>query len=627
MRRMDKSREGERGEKSRGGLPPGMDPATAALYAPWLHQEQALLSAWWNIAGLQQMELLSRLQGGLGGSSGQAGAAAAVAAAAGGLGGYGGLHPEHLMNLEILQAQHAAAMAAALSTSKSSSSSSKSSKSSKSVSSSSSSNGKGITSTLSYRGSPATTTTTYSSRAQEPSSNSSRASLEISRLASSSHSSSSNSSRPPSYPYSTSSHRYSSPLSGLESVSSHHSDLGSSPNLSYGIATLIADKHPSHHKSHSSSSSVNSSSTQAERVAEKLASNGSVSISKAIRNKELEIIPISPAGKGSSQSHGSAPPHRDKSEPKVSISTVGSGNSRLSNGVPSSAAWREESASVSIEPCGSGTPTSADDAPLNLSMKAPSLKPSSKGVDKRELKESHPSSLSLSRSGVPPFDFPQNLSGGLGSGLTPSLEVLQSLYGQPGEPRDVLASMQEALQRQLLGTDGKRDEKKKRMEDAQERARHLGRGVSKPKKNTVASLLEQCRAAGIKPSSLPLPPTTSIAATPVTTSPPLHVACPRTGESLSITSTSPTFNSSSSSSPSPASQSLPPTLIPGLPANLPSSLSASIGSPAPPPPIPTPPVPSLSISAVTTSPAISTEPTTITTSSTTSTSSVVSTPM
>ncbi|XP_042225949.1 bromodomain adjacent to zinc finger domain protein 2B-like isoform X5 [Homarus americanus] len=743
MRRMDKSREGERGEKSRGGLPPGMDPATAALYAPWLHQEQALLSnmfggsgalgaygaaaaaglsgwgglphgypptstaaglvslaaaqqaqqaaalaslgpaaaayqdramgdqhnrynqsglrsgaavhsydrnfsdstaAWWNIAGLQQMELLSRLQGGLGGSSGQAGAAAAVAAATGGLGGYGGLHPEHLMNLEILQAQHAAAMAAALSTSKSSSSSSKASKSSKSVSSSSnscsSSNSKGITSTLSYRGSAATTTTTYSSRGHEPSSNSSRSSLEISRLASSSHSSSSNTSRPSNYPYSTSSsHRYSSPLSVLESVSSHHSELGSSPSLSYGIASLIADKHPSsHHKSHSSSSSANSSSTQAERVAEKLASNGSVSISKAIRNKELEIIPISPAVKGSSQSHGSTPPHRDKSEPKVSISTVGSGNSRLSNGVPSSGSWREECASVSIEPCGSGTPTSTDDAPLNLSMKAPlSSKSSSKGADKRELKESHTSPLSLSRSGVPPFDFSQNLSGGLGSGLPPSLEVLQSLYGQPGEPRDVLASMQEALQRQLLGADGKREEKKKRrdktheqciyqMEDAQERARHLGRGVSKPKKNTVASLLEQCRAAGIKPSSLPLPPTTSIAATPVTTSPPLLVASSRSGESLSITSTSPTFNSSSS--PSPASQSLPPTLIPGLPANLPSSLSASIGSPAPPPPIPTPPVPSLSISAVASSPPASSEPSTTTISlSTTSTSSVTSTPM
>lgn len=58
--------------------------------------------AWWNLAGLQQMELLSRLQGGLGGSGG----AGAAAAAAAGLGGFGGLHPEHLMNLEILQAQH-----------------------------------------------------------------------------------------------------------------------------------------------------------------------------------------------------------------------------------------------------------------------------------------------------------------------------------------------------------------------------------------------------------------------------------------------------------------------------------------------------------------------------------------
>lgn len=65
-----------------------------------------LFPAWWNIAGLQQMELLSRLQGGMGGSSGSAGAAAVAAAAAGGLAGYPGLHPEHLMNLEIIQAQH-----------------------------------------------------------------------------------------------------------------------------------------------------------------------------------------------------------------------------------------------------------------------------------------------------------------------------------------------------------------------------------------------------------------------------------------------------------------------------------------------------------------------------------------
>lgn len=62
----------------------------------------SLKPAWWNLAGLQQMELLSRLQGGLGGSGG----AGAAAAAAAGLGGFGGLHPEHLMNLEILQAQH-----------------------------------------------------------------------------------------------------------------------------------------------------------------------------------------------------------------------------------------------------------------------------------------------------------------------------------------------------------------------------------------------------------------------------------------------------------------------------------------------------------------------------------------
>lgn len=120
-------------------------------------------------------------------------------------------------------------------------------------------------------------------------------------------------------------------------------------------------------------------STCVQRVAEKLASNGSVSISKAIRNKELEIIPISPTVKGSSSGSGSSTTHRDKSEPKVSISTVNAANARLSNGAATGAGWREEAASVSIEPCGPGaTPTSsgsADDAPLNLSMKAGLLKP------------------------------------------------------------------------------------------------------------------------------------------------------------------------------------------------------------------------------------------------------------
>ncbi|XP_063851333.1 bromodomain adjacent to zinc finger domain protein 2B-like isoform X2 [Scylla paramamosain] len=282
-----------------------------------------------------------------------------------------------------------------------------------------------------------------------------------------------------------------------------------------------------------------------------------------------------------------------------------------------------------------GPPGSSDDAPLNLSMKTEGIKAVKIG-EKRDHKDSQLGSLGLGR-GVSPLDFPPGLGGGLGSMLTPSLEVLQSLYGaQPGESRNVLASMQEALQRQLLGADGKRDEKKKRMEDVQERSRHLGRGTSKPKKNTVASLLEQCRAAGIKPSSLPLPPTTSIVVTSATTSPPLHgMASSRPGDSLSIT-TSPIFNSSPS--PSPASQSLPPTLLPGLPLGLSSASSSSypssVGSPAPPTPIPTPPVPSLSISTVVTSlsssssappsPLPAGEPITTTTTATTTTTTVSS---
>ncbi|XP_042859846.1 uncharacterized protein LOC122245858 isoform X2 [Penaeus japonicus] len=68
---MDNGREGERGDKARGGLPPGMDPTTAALYAPWVHQEQALLSNMFGAGGL-----------------GPYGAAAAA-----GIPGWGGLPP------------------------------------------------------------------------------------------------------------------------------------------------------------------------------------------------------------------------------------------------------------------------------------------------------------------------------------------------------------------------------------------------------------------------------------------------------------------------------------------------------------------------------------------------------
>lgn len=58
-----------------------------------------------------------------------------------------------------------------------------------------------------------------------------------------------------------------------------------------------------------------------------------------------------------------------------------------------------------------------------------------KSAEKRDLKEApHLNPLGLGRAGM---DFPH-----LGTGLPPSLEVLQSLYGQqPGEPRDVLASV------------------------------------------------------------------------------------------------------------------------------------------------------------------------------------------
>ncbi|CAL4060724.1 unnamed protein product, partial [Meganyctiphanes norvegica] len=728
MRRMDKSRsEIDRGEKARSAAAAGLDPATAALYAPWLHQEQALLSnmlggaggvnaygaaaaaaamgggqgwyadprnssaaglaslaaaqqqaqqaaalaslgpaaaayqdraalgehyinlssttkighvsyiyypnfisggSWYQMAGLQQMEMLSRLQGA--GSRLAAQANALAAAAAAGLGGYPGLHPEHLMNLEMLQAQHVMAAAALAASSKASSMSSKPKPIN--TSSSISSMSKTLSSLSDHRNSGAVTLTTAASSSRPSvhavSSSSSRplhsatSSLDISRLAAAAaaghpHSqSSTGASRNSSNYHTPSPHRYSSPLS-------ESSLRDSSPSLSYGIASLMADKHPSvssasqQYKSSPSphaaytSSHARTNSHQAERVAEKLASNGSVSISKAIRNKELEIIPISPAGGGSLKDrsnsgssarsghhtqHSLSSHHRDKTqEPKVSISTV-SNHARLPNGIPSSeggrsSSWaREESASVSIEPCGPGdSSTRGDDAPLNLSMKSstPTHRPGeSKLLDKRLEKGKEQSlreSLLGHRGGLPPL-IPGlgGSSGGAGAaGLTPSLEVLQSLYASQaatGEPAgDIMHSMQEALQRQLMGQayDSKREDKKKRgeraytyhtrqMEEAQERARHLGRGISKPKKNTVASLLEQCRAQGIKPQ-LPLPLSNSLTVSSPTFSPgPVLESLKEIG-SVVVRQVSPAVFWRCSSSP--VYVLLPPVLISNTPRN------------------------------------------------------------
>ena len=131
--------------------------------------------------------------------------------------------------------------------------------------------------------------------------------------------------------------------------------------------------------------------------------NGNVCLSKAVRNKELEIIPISPG-----PPRHSAPPtptpgasvgsHRgSKVEPKVSISAVppqtnpegvsGGGQDVLSNGLASGKdphhrghhqadVWKDDVAKVSIQPLlqlsavGASGTGAADDAPLNLSMKS-----------------------------------------------------------------------------------------------------------------------------------------------------------------------------------------------------------------------------------------------------------------
>lgn len=75
---------------------------------------------------------------------------------------------------------------------------------------------------------------------------------------------------------------------------------------------------------------------------------------------------------------------------------------------------------------------------------------------------------------------------------TPGVIPPGLLSGVPGSPSASLA--------QLFAAADTRPEDSDSSSHKDGRPRNLGRGVSKPKKNTVASLLAQSRALGIKPS-------------------------------------------------------------------------------------------------------------------------------
>ncbi|CAB0030639.1 unnamed protein product [Trichogramma brassicae] len=139
------------------------------------------------------------------------------------------------------------------------------------------------------------------------------------------------------------------------------------------------------------------------------------------------------------------------------------------------------------------------DAPLNLSLK-PSATMSS-GNSSTTISSNQPlsqlSNLSQSllasdrssrrKPGPKPRRVPQNslpLSGG-NSPLNPSLAQLFAAADSP---------------QRCSGSGGEDSEPQSHQPPHKDRPRNLGRGVSKPKKNTVASLLAQSRALGIKPT-------------------------------------------------------------------------------------------------------------------------------
>ncbi|XP_014299019.1 bromodomain adjacent to zinc finger domain protein 2B isoform X7 [Microplitis demolitor] len=129
------------------------------------------------------------------------------------------------------------------------------------------------------------------------------------------------------------------------------------------------------------------------------------------------------------------------------------------------------------------------DAPLNLSLKPASTSSSPLISGNQSLSQLSNLSQSLLASdrtsrrkpGPKPRRVPQN-SGSVSASSSPSLAQIFNAADSPQRP----SSGSEESESTIHHKDG--------------RPRNLGRGVSKPKKNTVASLLAQSRALGIKPT-------------------------------------------------------------------------------------------------------------------------------
>lgn len=142
----------------------------------------------------------------------------------------------------------------------------------------------------------------------------------------------------------------------------------------------------------------------------------------------------------------------------ATVSSNGSLNNKSSSRVSSEKDWSYENLSMK----NSTNPASeTEDAPLNLSLKSSSTPKNSTSNDVLDLIVNKTGKLNESVSGVNNLSNLQNLTAGIGASAS-----------------DTKGQFKEG------------------------RPRNLGRGVSKPKKNTVASLLAQSRAVGVKPQQL-----------------------------------------------------------------------------------------------------------------------------
>ncbi|XP_065342167.1 bromodomain adjacent to zinc finger domain protein 2B-like isoform X13 [Cloeon dipterum] len=132
-------------------------------------------------------------------------------------------------------------------------------------------------------------------------------------------------------------------------------------------------------------------------------------------------------------------------------------------------------ASLTVPSYGGGSSEQGEDAPLNLSMKPAhsTALPASEKQSRR-------------KPGPRPRRVPQNPSGPSAPSPSPSFA---QLFASIDGPRPTSSAYSSA-------NSGNEDSDSQ----TKDRPRNLGRGVSKPKKNTVASLLAQSRALGIKPT-------------------------------------------------------------------------------------------------------------------------------